>query len=75
LLIYDTEGYHTMMKMRPPDDQDADVMSVDFDGRSIVFLKGDEMDTSEDMDYVNGIGDLGERLTNLHLGDVLPAIP
>jgi hypothetical protein len=50
------------MKTRPPDDQDADVMSVDFDGRSIVFLEGDEMDTSEDMDYVNGVDDLGERL-------------
>jgi hypothetical protein len=27
------------------------------------------------MDYVNGVSDLGERLTNLHLGDVLSAIP
>ena len=50
------------MKTRPPDDQDADVMSLDFDGRPIVFLEGDKMDTSEDMDYVNGVDDLGERL-------------
>jgi hypothetical protein len=31
------------MKTRPPDSQDADAMSVDFDGRSIVFLEGDDM--------------------------------
>jgi hypothetical protein len=69
-LIYDTENYHTKMKMRPPDDQDADAMSVDFDGRPILFLEGDEMNTSEDMDYFDGVGDLGESLTNLHLGVV-----
>jgi hypothetical protein len=64
---------------QPPEDQEDvislktkeyhdETMSLKSDRMSIAFSEGDEMSTTNYMEYVDGIDDLGERFTRLKLG-------